>query len=57
MLYLVERMPSLRSIDLSYCKNITDELVFKICEFLPELKVLNMTKCEQITDDAIENIT
>ena len=56
MVYLVEKMASLRVIDLAYCKNISDAVVFKIGECLPELEGLNLAKCD-ITDEGVSYIS
>ena len=43
-------MPTLTHINLSGCKNITDKVIYHICNYLPGLLSLNLSKCEQITN-------
>lgn len=56
-MYLIEKMPTLVTINIAFCKNMTDDVIYQICNLLPNLVSLDLTKCEQITNDAISQVS
>eukprot|EP01097_Dermamoeba_algensis_P009678 TRINITY_DN6906_c0_g1_i2.p1 TRINITY_DN6906_c0_g1~~TRINITY_DN6906_c0_g1_i2.p1 ORF type:complete len:398 (+),score=27.81 TRINITY_DN6906_c0_g1_i2:176-1369(+) len=49
--------PNIRSLDISYCKQLTDCSLFHIASKLKYLQFLNLRSCLQITDKGIDNIS
>ncbi|KAH9372865.1 hypothetical protein HPB48_019169 [Haemaphysalis longicornis] len=56
---LLENLPCLKSLDLSHCRNLTDECVGKTFgpRLCTSLRSLNLSWCSKVTDDAVECIT
>ncbi len=49
-------MPALTSLNISYCRNITDAGIGCISGHMPGLTSLNVSKCENITDEGIKKL-
>lgn len=52
-MYLIEKMPTLTSINLSNCRHVTDRVIYHISNYLPNLLCLNLERCDQITNESI----
>ena len=48
-----EGCPRLISVDLYYCKQITDACVIALSQGCPQLSSLNLCRCDQITDACV----
>lgn len=53
LLYLIEKMPSLVSLNFGRCRNVTDRVVFQLSNQLPRLLALNAEHCEQLTNESL----
>lgn len=50
-------LSNLKQLNLSCCKNISDETIFHISKCSPQLSVLNLSSCEEITDSGLIHIS
>lgn len=48
--------PSLRTLNLSWCKNLEDSAVLSIASACPSLEILHLAWCEQISTNAVHTI-